>query len=104
VRHGEAIEADLLAHGVDLLDLYRGRLSIRRVCLLVEHWCLRRGTALAYSLHGELGRWLTSDEILASAYGVKRPESKAMTEWKAAQQARIRAERAKIAAQRQAAG
>jgi hypothetical protein len=28
---------DFLALGVDLLDLYRGRLSFRRVCVLVEH-------------------------------------------------------------------
>lgn len=97
MRHGEAIEADLLEHGIDLLDFYRGRMSIRRVCVLVERWCLRRGTALAQSLHGERGRWLTSDEILASAYGVKPPEDKAVTEWKRANQeriARIRAERA----------
>lgn len=94
VRHGEAIEADLLAHGVDLLDFYRGRLSIRRVWLLVQHWSLHRGTALAFSLHGERGRWMTSDEILAAAYGVKPPEDKATTEWKAAQQARIKRIRA----------
>lgn len=83
---------------MDLLDFYRGRLSIRRVSLLVEHWCLRRGTALAFSLWGERGRWLTSDEILASAYGVKPPEDKATRQWKAAQQARIKRLRAERAA------
>ncbi|MGH2375103.1 MAG: hypothetical protein ACRDIC_16750 [bacterium] len=33
----DALEADLLRAGVDLLDLYRGRLTFRRVCVLVAH-------------------------------------------------------------------
>ena len=31
------METDLLRYGVDLLDLYRGGLSYRRVCALVTH-------------------------------------------------------------------
>lgn len=98
VQHGEAVEADLLAHGVDLLDFYRGRMSSRRLSLLVENWCLHRGTAVAVSLWGERGRWATSDEILAAVHGVKPPEDRATTEWKAEQQARIKAIRAERAA------
>lgn len=33
----DALEADLLGYGVDLLDLYRGTLTYRRVCVLVAN-------------------------------------------------------------------
>ncbi|XVV05327.1 hypothetical protein ACQPW3_08025 [Actinosynnema sp. CA-248983] len=33
----QALEVDFLRYGVDLLDLYRGTLSYRRVCALVAH-------------------------------------------------------------------
>lgn len=37
-RTATALEADLLAtYGVDLLDFYRRRVSLRRICVLVQH-------------------------------------------------------------------
>lgn len=35
--HGEAIEADLAFRGVDLDDIYRGRLTYRRLGVLLRH-------------------------------------------------------------------
>jgi hypothetical protein len=35
VEHGEAVEADLAFRGIDLLDLWRGGLSYRRLGLLI---------------------------------------------------------------------
>ncbi len=34
--YGEAIEADLLFRGVDLLDFYRGRITARRLAALIK--------------------------------------------------------------------
>lgn len=47
-EHGEAIEADLLRYyQVDLLDLYRGEMSWRRLRVLVRHLPLESATARA---------------------------------------------------------
>jgi hypothetical protein len=54
---------DLLRYGVDLLDLYRGRLSLRRVCAVVAN--LPPDAALWRALHPD-GRW-TRAELLAAA-------------------------------------
>lgn len=101
VLYAEAIEADLLPD-VDLLDLYRPEadLNLRRVWVLVSGRLLvespsgdllpRPGTALSRSMLGELGDWSRLDMIVASALGSKLPENKAVTQWKAAQQERIR--------------
>lgn len=101
VQYGEAIEADLLPD-VDLLDLYRPEsdLNLRRVWVLVSGRLLlenpkgellpRPCTALARSMLGELGDWSRLDMIVASALGSKLPENKAITQWKAAQQERLR--------------
>ncbi|MFD5631838.1 hypothetical protein [Streptomyces sp. NPDC127072] len=65
-EHAEALEADLLRHyGVDLLDWHRGRLSSRRLTVLVKH--LPRDSATLYELHGEAARWSATDYLLASA-------------------------------------
>ncbi|MEV0494788.1 hypothetical protein [Streptomyces atratus] len=48
---------------MDLLDWYRGRLSSRRLAVLVRH--LPRDSALAHSLHGEASEWTTTDHLLA---------------------------------------
>ncbi|MEV0494783.1 hypothetical protein [Streptomyces atratus] len=63
-EHAEAIEADLLRHyGVDLLDWHRGRLSSRRLALLVQH--MPRDSALARELHGEAAEWTVVEHLLA---------------------------------------
>lgn len=54
---------DCLRLGVDLLDLYRGSLSLRRVCAIVAH--LPPDAALWRALHPD-GRW-TRAELLAAA-------------------------------------
>lgn len=82
------METDLLRYGVDLLDLYRGSLSCRRVCALVTHlpddaavwrvlnprgaWtradllasvCERRITALWATVAGALGQEVTDVQL-----------------------------------------
>ncbi|MGI5481262.1 hypothetical protein [Streptomyces lavendofoliae] len=65
-EHAEALEADLLRHyGVDLLDWHRGRLSSRRLAVLVRH--MPRDSVLARALHGEAAEWTVGDYLLASA-------------------------------------
>ncbi|MFF3750099.1 hypothetical protein ACFYYH_06495 [Streptomyces sp. NPDC002018] len=65
-EHAEALEADLLRYyGTDLLDWHRGRLSSRRVAVLVRH--LPRESALARDLHGEAADWSVTDHLLAHA-------------------------------------
>ncbi|MFD9906370.1 hypothetical protein [Streptomyces sp. NPDC059063] len=60
------MEADLLRHyGVDLLDWHRGRLSSRRLAVLIRH--LPRDSALHRELHGEAAQWSVTDYLLAHA-------------------------------------
>jgi hypothetical protein len=54
---------DFLALGVDLLDLYRGRLSYRRVCALVEH--LPDDAAVWRTASPDAG-WPRTDYLLAA--------------------------------------
>ncbi|MET7514214.1 hypothetical protein ABZS88_12165 [Streptomyces sp. NPDC005480] len=49
---------------MDLLDWHRGRLSSRRLAVLVRH--LPRDSALPRELHGEAAEWTTSDHLLAA--------------------------------------
>lgn len=64
-EHAEALEADLLHHyGVDLLDWHRGRLSSRRLAVLIRH--LPRDSATLDGLHGEAAQWSVTDYLLAS--------------------------------------
>ena len=50
-NHGEALEADLQRfYQVDLTDMYRGVLSVRRVSVLAAH--LPRGSAVGERLGG----------------------------------------------------
>ena len=59
------MEADLLRYyGVDLLDRYRGRLSARRLRVLIQH--LPRDAALVRALHGEEGEWGLTEHLLAA--------------------------------------
>ncbi|MGW1716436.1 hypothetical protein [Streptomyces sp. NPDC002156] len=59
------MEADLLRYyGTDLLDWHRGRLSSRRLAVLVKH--LPRDCALNRELHGEAAEWTVTDHLLAA--------------------------------------
>ncbi|MET9429874.1 MULTISPECIES: hypothetical protein [unclassified Streptomyces] len=50
---------------MDLLDWHRGRLSSRRLAVLVRH--MPRDSALARAVHGEAAEWGVSDYLLAAA-------------------------------------
>ncbi|MEU6348878.1 hypothetical protein ABZ896_06080 [Streptomyces sp. NPDC047072] len=50
---------------MDLLDWYRGRLSSRRLAVLVKH--LPRDSATLDALHGEAAQWSVTDYLLAAA-------------------------------------
>lgn len=49
---------------MDLLDWHRGRLSSRRLAVLVRH--LPRDSATLDGLHGEAAQWSVTDYLLAS--------------------------------------
>nr|WP_097257312.1 hypothetical protein [Streptomyces sp. Ag109_G2-15] len=51
-------------YGVDLLDWHRGRLTSRRLAVLVRH--LPRDSALLRELHGEAAEWSVTDHLLAA--------------------------------------
>ncbi|MPY65037.1 hypothetical protein [Streptomyces spongiae] len=48
---------------MDLLDWYRGRLSSRRLAVLVRH--LPRDSATLLEIHGEATHWSVTDHLLA---------------------------------------
>ncbi|MEV5606814.1 hypothetical protein [Streptomyces sp. NPDC052225] len=48
---------------MDLLDWYRGRLTTRRLAVLVRH--LPRDSALTRELVGEAAEWTVTDHLLA---------------------------------------
>ncbi|OEJ97987.1 hypothetical protein [Streptomyces thermolilacinus] len=50
---------------MDLLDWHRGRLSSRRLAVLVRH--LPRDSALAREVHGDAAEWGVTDYLLATA-------------------------------------
>ncbi|MEV6478207.1 hypothetical protein [Streptomyces sp. NPDC051657] len=50
---------------MDLLDWHRGRLTSRRLAVLVKH--MPRDSAVAQELHGEASEWHVSDYLLAAA-------------------------------------
>ncbi|WP_244177599.1 hypothetical protein [Streptomyces atriruber] len=65
-EHAEALEADLLRfYGLDLLDWHRGRLSSRRLAVLIRH--LPRDGAVARETEGEAADWSVGDYLLAHA-------------------------------------
>jgi len=60
------VEADLLRfYGVDLLDYHRGRLSARRLRVLIQH--LPKEAALVRTVRGEEADWGLAEHLLAAA-------------------------------------
>ncbi|WP_328674603.1 hypothetical protein [Streptomyces sp. NBC_00328] len=51
-------------YGVDLLDWHRGRLTSRRLSILVRH--LPRDSALLREVQGEAAEWSLTDYLLAN--------------------------------------
>ncbi|WP_240045804.1 hypothetical protein, partial [Streptomyces sp. L-9-10] len=50
---------------MDLLDWHRGRLSARRLAVLIEH--MPRDSAISHALHGDAAEWTVTDYLLAAA-------------------------------------
>ncbi|QIQ04689.1 hypothetical protein HA039_22520 [Streptomyces liangshanensis] len=50
-------------YGTDLLDWHRGRLTSRRLAVLIRH--LPRDSAVARELHGESADWTVTEYLLA---------------------------------------
>lgn len=66
-EYGRELEADLLSeYGVDLSDLYTGRLTPRRCWLLIEQ--LPPGSRFAVALGGD-GAWDVTGHLLAGLLG-----------------------------------
>lgn len=64
-EHGEALEADLARYyGTRLSDLFSGRLSWRRLDVLVRH--LPADSATAHALYGAAVEWSPTEHLLAS--------------------------------------
>lgn len=64
--HPEELESDLLEFfGVDLLDLWRGQLSFRRIAVLVRALTRRHGRSSLAAVMDESAEWATSDYLLA---------------------------------------
>jgi hypothetical protein len=60
------VEADLLRfYGVDLLDYHRGRLTARRLRVLIRH--LPKDAALVRAVRGEDVDWGLTEHLLAAA-------------------------------------
>lgn len=51
-------------YGIDLLDYYRGRLTARRLRVLIRH--LPRESALVRAVHGPVADWGPVEHLLAS--------------------------------------
>lgn len=62
-EHGDAIEADLAFRGFDLLDLWRGRLTARKVDVLIRG--LPPDSATRIALNGRDPLWTRTDHVLA---------------------------------------
>lgn len=70
VEHHEDLEHDLLPD-VDLLDLWRGRLSFRRLELLIRR--LPTDSATVHAVHPEsalIAAWSPTDYVLADLYDI----------------------------------
>jgi len=64
-EHGEAIEADLQRwYGVELGDRYRGRLTDRRLLVLIRH--LPRDSALMWDADPETAAWGLAEQLSAA--------------------------------------
>ncbi|MFD8018921.1 hypothetical protein ACFV6G_00590 [Streptomyces lavendulae] len=62
----DELEADLLEFfGVDLLDLWRGRLSLRRIGVLINSLMKKPGRSTLLEALDERTRWGESDYLLA---------------------------------------
>lgn len=63
-EHGDAIEADLAFRGYDLLDMWRGKLSPRKVDVLIRGLPVDSATRMAMNDRKPL--WTDTDFLLAA--------------------------------------
>jgi hypothetical protein len=65
-EYPEELEADLLEFfGIDLLDLWRGRLSLRRVHLLINSLMHKAGRSTLLATMDESTQWGSTEHLLA---------------------------------------
>lgn len=68
VRHTDELESDLLMHfhGIDLHDLFTGRLSFRRLAVLINRLVGMFGkSAVSLAMLGEQARWGNTQYMIA---------------------------------------
>lgn len=67
IRHSDELEADLLMHfGVDLVDFWGGKLSLRRVGVLIRRLLAMHGrSAVSEAYLGEQAAWSNEAYIMA---------------------------------------
>lgn len=67
IRHTDELESDLLMHfGIDLRDLFTGRLSFRRLGVLINRLVGMYGqSAVSVALLGEAARWSNTEYLIA---------------------------------------
>lgn len=65
-EHGDAIEADLADRNIDLCDLYRGTLSLRRLAVIVHELPATSRTVTA--INGGQPQWTPTDHLLADLW------------------------------------
>jgi hypothetical protein len=68
VRHSEELETDLLMHfnGIDLKDFWTGKLSLRRLAILIHRLLKMHGrSAVSEAVLGEQASWSNIEYMLA---------------------------------------
>ncbi|QLF84825.1 tail assembly chaperone [Gordonia phage BBQValindra] len=68
-QRGDEIESDLHDKGVDLVDLYRGRLSLRKVAVLIAF--LPPTSALAIATNGGQAPWSLTEYLLTDLWALQ---------------------------------
>jgi hypothetical protein len=71
-RHHKALEYDLSCIGVDLLDFWRGEITLRKLRMYID--MLPTHSAFWSSVGGHPDdRWTTTDGLLARSLGLESP-------------------------------
>lgn len=68
-RRGDEIESDLHDKGVDLVDLWRGRLSLRKLAVLIRY--LPSTSALAIAENGGYRPWSLTEYLLSDVWALQ---------------------------------
>ncbi|AZV00743.1 tail assembly chaperone [Gordonia phage Kiko] len=68
-QRGGEIESDLQDKGIDLVDLYRGRLTLRKVAVLIKY--LPPTSALALATNGGQAPWSLTEYLLSDIWALQ---------------------------------